>query len=95
MENKTVEMDLSVVDWFKEKFPGIEIKEPKWAHLSATEQMRRMEVGDIVIFPAMTYNCNSLRCIPSTSLMKETVEGRRWTTRVDRPNKGVAVLRVE
>lgn len=95
MESKTIEMDLSVVEWFKGKYPGIDIKEPRWASLTATEEMRRQKVGEVVIFPAAGYNCNSIRSLPSTSLFNESIEGRRWTTRVDRNNKGVAVLRVE
>lgn len=95
MENKTTQMDLSVIEWFKGKYPGMEIKEPRLASLSATEEMRKLKVGDVVVFPAAYYNCNSIRSLPSTSLFNETIEGRKWTTRVDRNNKGVAVLRVE
>lgn len=95
MENKTIEMELSVVDWFKGKYPGIKVNEPKWANLTVAEEYRRMEVGDVVMFRIPGYNYQTVRCAPSTSLIAESMEGRRWTTRMDRNNRCVAVLRVE
>ncbi len=95
MENKTIQMDQTVKEWFSGKYPGIEIKEPKWACLNVAEEYRRMEVGDIVVFPIPQYNYQTIRCAPSTSLIEESMEGKRWTTRIDRNNKGVAVLRVQ
>lgn len=56
--------------------------------------MRDMKVGDIVQFPLDTYNYNSVRSTPSTSLVLERAEGKMWRTRVNYEEKCTEVIRV-
>lgn len=52
-----------------------------------------MEIGDVVQFPVPKYNYNSIRTSPGTTLVAETMEGRKWKTRKDIDNKCVFVTR--
>lgn len=88
-------MNLSIVDAFKKRFPGLDIKTPKWAVLGVTAEFRRLNVGDIVLFPIDSYNYQTIRSTPGTSMVPEVLnEGRQWKTKLDRDNKSVAVLRI-
>ena len=69
-------------------------KEIRIATEKAVDEFRKMEVGDVVRFPIADYNYNSLRTLPSTSLVPERVEGRSWKTRLDIDNACVDVTRV-
>lgn len=95
MENKTIDMNLSIVDAFKKNFPELDIKTPTWAVLGVTAEFRKLQVGDIVLFPIDSYNYQTIRSTPGTSMVPEVLnEGRQWKTKLDRDNKSVAVLRI-
>ncbi len=95
MKNKTTNMNLSIVDAFKNKFPDLDIKTPTWAVLGVTAEFRKLQVGDIVLFPIDSYNYQTIRSTPGTSMVPEVLnEGRQWKTKLDRDNKSVAVLRI-
>lgn len=71
----------------------MEQKEIKIATLSIADEFRKMNVGDVVRFPTNRYNYNSIRSTPSTSLVAERMEGKRWKTKIDFENKCVEVTR--
>ena len=58
------------------------------------EEYRKMEVDDVVAFPVPKYNYNTIRQTPQTSCLKESMEGRKWTTKKDFENKCIIVTRV-
>ena len=58
------------------------------------EEYRDMNVGDVVRFPLDKYNYNTLRVLPSTSLVPDRVDGKSWKTRINYPEKAVDVTRV-
>lgn len=58
------------------------------------EEFRNMEVGDIVRFPTSQYKYNTIRATPSTTMVNERMEGKRWRTRIDFDNKCVEVTRI-
>ncbi len=64
------------------------------ATLGIAEEFRRMEIGDVVQFPTAQYNYNSIRATPSTSLVNERMEGKRWRTKINFDNKCVEVIRI-
>lgn len=64
------------------------------ATLGIAKELRNMEVGDVVKFPLPQYKYTSIRTMPSTALVNEQMEGRKWTARLDRVNKCVFVTRV-
>lgn len=95
MEKTTTKMNLSVVDEFKKTFPDLDIKMPTWAVAGVTAEFRKLNVGEIVLFPIDSYNYQTIRSTPSSSLVPEVMnEGRQWKTKLDRANKSVAVLRI-
>lgn len=57
------------------------------------EEMRDMEVGDVVSFPLDKYNYNSVRATPSTTLVPERAKGAKWRTRVNYEDKCTEVTR--
>lgn len=69
-------------------------KEARIAKLGIAEELRNMEVGDIVQFPVTKYNYNSIRSSPTTSLIVEKLEGRRWRTRMDYDTGNAIVTRI-
>lgn len=88
-------MNLSVVDEFKKVFPHLDIKTPTWAVLGVAAEFRKLNVGDIVLFPIDSYNYQTIRSTPASSMVPEVInEGRQWKTKLDRANKSVAVLRI-
>lgn len=59
-----------------------------------SEEFRSMDVGEIVRFPVSKYRYSTIRSTPSASLVNERMEGKRWKTRVDYPNKCIEVTRI-
>lgn len=59
-----------------------------------TEEIRKMEVGDIVYFPIPKYNYNSIRSTSHTTLLNDTLEGCKWTKSIDRKRKCIVVTRI-
>lgn len=95
MEAKTKEINLEVMDFFKARFPDLDIKPPVWATIGVAQEFRRLKVGEIVLFPISSYNYQTIRSTPGTTMVPEVLnEGRQWKTRIDKPNKSVAVIRV-
>lgn len=88
-------MNLSIVDAFKKSFPELDIKTPTWAVSGVTAEFRKLQVGDIVLFPIDSYNYQTIRSTPAASMVPEVLnEGRQWKTKLDKDNKSVAVLRI-
>lgn len=95
MENKTIDINLSIVEAFKKIFPNLEIKTPTWAALGVAAEFRKLRVGDIVLFPIDSYNYQTIRSTPGSTMVPEVInEGRQWKTKLDRDNKSVAVIRI-
>lgn len=89
------EINLSIVDAFKREFPDMEIKTPKWAVLGVAAEFRKLNVGDIVLFPIDSYNYQTVRSTPGSTMVPEVFnEGRKWKTKKDKENKSIAVLRI-
>lgn len=63
------------------------------ATLGIAEELRNMEIGDVVQFPIPKYNYNSVRTAPGTTLVAERIEGRRWKSKMDYDNKCAVVTR--
>lgn len=53
-----------------------------------------MKVGETIFFPFSEYNPNTIRSTPSSTLLKEVSEGKKWITKTDPFGKRVAVTRV-
>lgn len=68
-------------------------KTKRVASLGIAEEMRRMEVGGVVKFPFDKYNYNSVRSTPSTTLVPERTEGKRWKTKINYEEKCTEVTR--
>lgn len=65
------------------------------AKFGITDELRNMEVGDIVRFPVDKYNFNTVRSTPAGSLVAERMnEGRRWKSHVNYDEKCIEVTRV-
>lgn len=64
------------------------------ATLGVAEEFRRMEVGDVVQFPSPKYNYNTIRATPSSSLINDRMEGKRWKTKLNFDKKCVEVTRI-
>lgn len=63
------------------------------ATLGVAEELRNMNVGDVVRFPIPKYNYNTVRAAPATTLVAEVMDGCRWKTKKDIDNKCVLVTR--
>lgn len=95
MENQTTDINLAIVDDFRRKLPGIEVNTPTWATEGVTDEFRKLNVGDIVLFPIDSYNYQTIRSTPGTTMVPEVLkEGRKWKTKLDRDNQSVAVIRI-
>ncbi|MDE7464956.1 MAG: hypothetical protein K2M59_03645 [Muribaculaceae bacterium] len=93
--NTAEQINLGVAKFFKSKFPHLTLTGPRWAEFGVTDEFRGMKVGEIVLFPISSYNYQTIRSTPGTSMVPEVLnEGRQWKTRLDRENKSVAVLRI-
>ncbi|MBD5231910.1 MAG: hypothetical protein HDS66_07150 [Bacteroidales bacterium] len=64
------------------------------ATLGITEEFRKMKLGEVVRFPCDKYKYNSIRSTPSTSLVNEMMEGKRWKTKLNFEDKCVEVTRI-
>lgn len=64
------------------------------ATLGIAEEFRRMEIGEVVQFPTAQYNYNSIRATPSTTLVNERLEGKKWRTKINFDDKCVEVTRL-
>lgn len=47
------------------------------------DEFRSMAVGDVLLFPMVRYNPNSVRSSPAATLARERWQGRRWSVRTD------------
>lgn len=64
------------------------------AYRGIADEMRDMQVGQIVQFPLDKYNYNSVRATPSTTLVPERAGGKKWRTRVNYDEKCTEVIRI-
>lgn len=71
-----------------------ENKKPKIATGGISDEMRKMDVGDVVLFPLEKYNYNSVRATPATLMQERVIEGKRWKTGVNYEKKSVEVTRI-
>ena len=79
-----MEIKQSIVDYFKSKFPSVEMKGIWRAEGKIADELRKMNVGDIILFDVENYNYPTIRSAPGTIMVKERMkEGREWKTRVD------------
>lgn len=69
-------------------------KTAKLAVLGIAEELRNMEVGDIIQFPIDKYNYNSVRATPSTTLVPDRAAGKAWRTRLNIKDKCTEVIRI-
>lgn len=98
MVKTTKEIDLTVKNAFQGTYPDIKVKEPRVVDegLVIVNEMRKMEVGDVLLFPVEFFNPGTIRCAPSGSLAKEQmVDGMAWSTKIDKANKATAVIRYQ
>ena len=63
------------------------------ATMGIADEFRNMKIGDIVQFPLATYNYNSVRATPSTTLVPDRAAGKKWKTRVNYDEKCTEVIR--
>lgn len=83
------------MEYFNGRFPDLNIVKPRMAKLGVAEEFRRLKVGEIVLFPIDSYNYQTIRSTPATSMVPEAMnEGRQWKTRLDKANRSVAVIRI-
>ncbi len=59
------------------------------------DEFRNLNIGESVAFPVPGYNYNSIRQTPHTTLIAETMNGRKWRTQVDMENKCIIVTRTQ
>lgn len=64
------------------------------ATLGIAEEFRKLGVGEAVRFPLSEYNYNSVRATPSTSLVNDRAEGKKWKTKINFDDKCVEVTRI-
>lgn len=65
------------------------------ATLGIAEELRGMNPGEIIYFPIPEYNYNSIRVAPKTTLMRERLDGWKFTVKLDIDNRRVTVTRTE
>lgn len=85
-------IDYGVIDKLRLTYPDITLKEPTWATGLLSEEFRSMAPGDVKLFEIPKYKYNTVRVLPSTTLVEDKMQGRNWTTRIDPANKSVTVL---
>lgn len=68
-------------------------KKPRIAQGKIPAELRAMEVGDVVRFPADKYKYTSVRSAPFACMVNERMDGARWTTRINYEEKCVDVTR--
>ena len=86
---------MTSTEFFRATYPKLKVGTPRWAVDGIMPELRKMEVGDIVLFPIDKYNYNTVRSAPSNMLNERFIEGMEWTTRIDKENKAIAVIRWE
>lgn len=60
------------------------------------EEFRNLSVGEVILFPMLDYNPNTVRNTPSTTMLNERIKtGKKWITSTDMENKCVYVARVK
>ena len=60
------------------------------------EEFRNLNVGEVISFPMLTYNPNTVRNTPSASMLNERAKtGKKWITSTDMKDKCVYVARVK
>lgn len=60
------------------------------------EEFRNLSVGEVIMFPMLNYNPNTVRNTPSTSMLNERVRtGKKWKTSTDMEDQCVYVVRVK
>lgn len=60
------------------------------------EEFRKMNVGEVIVFPMDKYNPLTVRNTPSASMINERVKnGKKWKTSTDFDDKCVYVTRVK
>lgn len=64
------------------------------ATIGIADEFRRMEIGEVVRFPMSQYNYNTIRATPSTTLVKERIEGMRWRTKINFDDRCIEVTRI-
>lgn len=69
-------------------------KKKRIADGTAVDEFRQMKVGEVVLFPVERYGYAYIRSIPAGVLVKETCDGCKWRTRLDRAAKAIEVTRV-
>lgn len=68
-------------------------KKKRLATRGICEELRDMNVGDVVQFSMIDYNYNTVRAAPSSALGRERCNGMMWRTRVNWAEKCVDVTR--
>lgn len=71
----------------------MEQKEIKIATGEIAAEMRALAIGESVAFPLDKYKYNSVRASPSTTLVRDRLDGKRWSTRLDLENGCVVAKR--
>lgn len=69
-------------------------KKIRIATLGIADEMRSMEIGDMVRFPFERYTYNSVRVAPSSTLVPERANGKRWRCRINYEEKSTDVTRI-
>lgn len=60
------------------------------------EEFRNLSIGEVIMFPMLEYNPNTVRNAPSASMLNERVKtGKKWITSTDLDDKCVYVIRVK
>lgn len=89
-----MEIKQSIVDFFKSKFPNVQIGNILWAEGRVTDEFKKMDIGDITLFDVRKYKVPTVKSTPSSALLELRMkESREWTTRNDFDNKAIAVFR--
>ena len=60
------------------------------------EEFRNLSIGEVIMFPMLKYNPNTVRNTPSSTMLNERVNtGKKWITSTDMKDKCVYVARVK
>lgn len=63
------------------------------AEKGIAEELRNMEVGDVVRFHLPKYNYNSVRQAPYSTLINDSFNGKKWSSKKNWEAKSVDVTR--
>lgn len=64
------------------------------ATLGIAEEYRMLGIGETVRFPMSKYKYNTIRATPSTTLVNDRLEGKKWKTKINFDEKCVEVTRI-